>query len=92
MLITVAIVSGLLNALLLAGIPFFAYWLYHKVRKKRSLGEVFDRAGLRWTSGRYLGFSAVLALVIVLGLVVWPPALEPMTAKVQPKRHSSVLA
>ncbi|MBZ0113664.1 MAG: CPBP family intramembrane metalloprotease [Thermoanaerobaculia bacterium] len=71
--------STLINLFLLAGIPFLCYWCWHKLRHHRSFAEVRERAGLRWGEPRFIAYAAALSLVIVLTLVVWPPALEPIT-------------
>ena len=40
------IASAVLNLVLLAGIPFLVYYLWHRIRHGRRLPEVARRAGL----------------------------------------------
>lgn len=81
MLIANAVVSALLNLILLAGIPFLVYGLYQRFRKNRRLAEIAQRAGLQGISPRYLAWSALVAALVVLALLIWPPAVEPMIRK-----------
>lgn len=81
-----AFASALLNVLVLAGLPFLGYALYHKWRHKRGLGEILQRAGLRIGETKYLVYSALFALVCVAILLVWAPPLESFTGKSSPQR------
>ena len=74
-----AALSALLNILVLAGLPFLGYFVYHKWRHKRRFAEIAQRAGLRLGEGRYIGYSLAVALAVVAILVIWPPSLEPLT-------------
>jgi membrane protease YdiL (CAAX protease family) len=74
-----ALVSALVNLLLLAGLPLLVYYGYHKFRKKRGFKEVAERAGLRLGKGRYVGYALLAAFGTVVVLFCWPPPLEPMT-------------
>ncbi len=78
MLLINAILSALVNLLLFAGVPFFAYYAYHKSRHKRGVVEIARRAGLQLGEVRYIGYCLVSAVVVVAVIVVWPPAVEPM--------------
>ncbi len=71
-----ALVSALANLAVLAGLPFLVYYLWHRLRKGRRLGEVARRAGLRVGEVRYIGYGAVFAALIVIALLVHPPSLE----------------
>jgi len=77
--VSAAILSALLNLLILAGFPFLIYFVYHWWRKQRSTGEIAQRAGLRLGKLEFAGYGLAAALVVVFALVVWPPPLEPMT-------------
>ena len=78
MLLTAAI-SAVFQVLVLTGVPFGVYILYHRWRYKRRLGEVAARAGLRFGEPRYLVYSLVLAIAVALVLIIWPPPIEPLT-------------
>lgn len=81
-----AVLSALLNLVLLAGLPFLFYFLYHRWRHKRGFAEVAGRAGLRLGEPRYIGYSALVALAAVLIFVLWPPPLEPFLRDNSPQR------
>ena len=76
MLLANSAVSALLNVLLLAGLPFLFYYVYHKRRKEVGFKEITQRAGLQLGEHRYLGYSLLFAFVAVVALIVWPPPLE----------------
>ena len=86
MLLTSAALSALLNLLVLAGLPFFAYFIYQKWRHKRTLGEISCRAGLQLSAGRYVAYSAAFALAAVAALAIWPPTLDPFLREGSPQR------
>ena len=86
MLLANAAVSALVNLLVFAGLPFFAYFVYQKWRHKRAFGEILRRAGLQLGAGRYLAYSAALACAGVAILVLWPPPLDPLVRKGSPQR------
>ncbi|CAN5764967.1 hypothetical protein BH20GEM1_BH20GEM1_09180 [soil metagenome] len=46
-----AMLSAILNVVVLAGIPFLVYFLWHRLRRKRGLAEVARRAGLQVGEG-----------------------------------------
>lgn len=81
-----AIVSALLNVVVLAGIPFLIYFIYHRRRHGRGLAEVAQRAGLRIGETRYLIYSAAFALASVAVLLIWPPRMEPFLREGSPQR------
>ena len=84
--ITDAALSAFLNVVVLAGIPFLGYYLYHRIRHKRRFVEVAERAGLRLGETRYIGYCVIAAGVLVLAMVAWPPSLEPFLHEKSPQR------
>lgn len=81
-----AFLSALLNVVVLAGLPFLGYFLYHKWRHKRGFGEISRRAGLQIGEKKYLAYSALLAAACVALLLAWQPALESFTGRSSPQR------
>jgi membrane protease YdiL (CAAX protease family) len=81
-----AAVSAVFNVLLLAGIPFFVYYLWHRIRHKRGLDEVARRAGLQVGDPRWIGYSAAFAAVSVAALLLWSPPVEVFTREGSPQR------
>jgi membrane protease YdiL (CAAX protease family) len=86
MLLANAALSALVNLLVFAGLPFFAYFVYQKWRHKRPFGEILRRAGVQLGAGRYLAYSAALACAGVAIIVLWPPPLDPLVRKGSPQR------
>src|SRR5262245_59277821 len=84
--LTNAALSALLNVVVLAGVPFFGYWLYHRLRHKRSFVDVARRAGLQLGHRRYVLWCLAVAIVSVAALVIWPPPLEPFLRERSPQR------
>lgn len=70
-----ALLSALLNALLLAGIPFLGYFLYHRLRHKRAFAGIARRAGLQWGERRYLVYSLIFSVLCAAALLIWQPPL-----------------
>ena len=81
-----AIASAVLNVVVLAGIPFLVYYLWHRIRHKRGLGEVARRAGLQVGDPKYIAYSAAFAAVSVAALLLWSPPLESFTGEGSPQR------
>lgn len=81
-----AIASAVLNVVVLAGIPFLVYFLWHRIRHKRRLGEVARRAGLQVGDPKYIVYSAAFAAVSVAALLLWSPPLEHFTGESSPQR------
>ena len=79
-------VSALLNLVVLAGIPFLAYFAYQRLRHRRRFLEVARRVGLQLGDARYVGYSLVVAAVGVAALIAWPPPLEPFLRDGSPQR------
>jgi membrane protease YdiL (CAAX protease family) len=80
-----AVLSAIVNLILLAGLPFLGYYLFHRLRHQRSLREVALRAGLRRGELRYLGYSAAFAAAGVVLLIIWPPPLDSFTQPGSPQ-------
>ena len=78
-MLTNATLSALMNLLILAGVPFLGYFLYHKIRHKRGFGEVARRAGLQMGEVKYIGYSVLATLLIIAALLIWPPPVESFT-------------
>jgi membrane protease YdiL (CAAX protease family) len=86
MLLANAALSALLNLLVFAVLPFFAYFVYQKWRHKRAFGEILRRAGLQPGAGPYLAYSAAVACAGVAIVVLWPPPLDPFVRTGSPQR------
>lgn len=82
-----AAVSALLNVIVLAGLPFLVYYLWHRIRHKRRLPEVARRAGLRGGDRRYILCSAVFAAASVAAFLVWSPSVESFTTGDSPQQE-----
>jgi membrane protease YdiL (CAAX protease family) len=82
-----AIASALLNVVLLAGIPFLVYFLWHRLRHGRRLPEVARRAGLQVGDPKYIAFAAAFAAVSVAALLVWSPPVEVFTRERSAQRE-----
>ena len=82
-----AIASAILNVLVLAGIPFFVYYLWHRVRHGRRLPEVARRAGLQVGDPKFLAYSAAFAAVSVAAFLLWSPPVESFTTEDSPQRE-----
>lgn len=80
-----AIVSALLNVLVLAGLPWLGYALYGRLRHGRPFAESARRAGLQLGQRRYLGYSALFALAFSLPILALLP-LEPLLRPGSPQR------
>ena len=76
-----ALMSALVNIVVLVVIPLGAYYGYHRWRHGRRFAEVTRRAGLQMGDPRYLGYAAVAAVVLVMVLLVFPPSLASSTAR-----------
>lgn len=74
-----AVASAVLNVVLLAGLPFLVYYLWHRLRRGRRLPEVARRAGLQIGDPKYIGYSAAFAALSVAGLLVWSPPVDVFT-------------
>jgi membrane protease YdiL (CAAX protease family) len=81
-----AIVSAVMNFVLLAGLPFLSYFAYHKLRHRRTLREITCRAGLRIGDGRHIGYSAAFTVVAIAAIVLWPPPADAFVREGSPQR------
>lgn len=86
MLLANAVVSALVNLLIVAGVPFFVYCAYHKWRHQRACGSIAQQAGMQLGKTRYLIPCLVLALTGAIIIAVWPPPLVPITRIGSPQR------
>jgi membrane protease YdiL (CAAX protease family) len=68
-----ALASTFVNLVVLAGIPFAVYAVYHRLRHRRSLAESGRRAGLQVGDPRYLLPALAAAAVSVAALAAWHP-------------------
>jgi membrane protease YdiL (CAAX protease family) len=82
-----AAASALVNVVVLAGVPFLIYYVYHRKRHKRTLKEVAERAGLQLGEPRYLLYSVIFAVVAVGLLLAWSPPTEPFTRERSPQHQ-----
>jgi membrane protease YdiL (CAAX protease family) len=71
--------TALTNVVLFVGLPFFFYWAFHKLRRKRSLGEVLTRAGLRFSIDQYFGYCLAVTAVVVTVLILIPLPVDALT-------------
>ena len=74
-----SLLSALVNVLILAAIPFLFYYIFHRWRHKRKFSEIAQRAGLNLGEIKYIGYALINVVGIVAILIIWPPAIEPMT-------------
>jgi membrane protease YdiL (CAAX protease family) len=79
-------VNALMAVLLLAGVPFLGYFVWHKWRHRRRLADIARRAGLQGSSARYLLISAATALVVACVLLLWQPPMVPFLREGTPQR------
>jgi membrane protease YdiL (CAAX protease family) len=71
----------------LGGIPFLGFFLFHKWRHKRTFAEVARLAGLQLGMPRYLAYSLAFSIVGLITLLVWSPDLEPFTREGSAQRQ-----
>jgi membrane protease YdiL (CAAX protease family) len=64
---------------LLAGIPFLIYALYHRRKHGRPFAESIKRAGLKLGETRYIGYCLAAGAVVVAAILLWPPSFEAST-------------
>ena len=74
-----ATLSALVNLVLLAGLPLILYYLHHRIRGRRTLAEVLQRAGLQLGATRYIWYCVTVSLGLITALTLWPPPVEPFT-------------
>jgi membrane protease YdiL (CAAX protease family) len=71
--------SALANVIVLGFMPLLVFTLYHKWRNRAPLADALAWAGLQRGEERYFWICAAAALVVVAGLLLWPPPLGPLT-------------
>ncbi|MCB1043534.1 MAG: CPBP family intramembrane metalloprotease [Acidobacteria bacterium] len=76
-----AVLSSIVNLVILVAIPGGIYAWVQWFRHKRSLADMCQRLGLELGDRRYLLGCAGLSILIVLVLVLAPIPLEPLTRK-----------
>lgn len=64
-----AVQSAFMQLVVLGGVPFLFYYLYHRIRFGRSLKEVAARAGLCVGRPQYIRYALVATVVIAIALV-----------------------
>lgn len=79
MLLFSTLLSALLNVVLLAGIPFLIYALYHRQKHGRPFSKTIGRTGLKLGETQYIGYCLAAGAVIVPIILLWPPSLEAST-------------
>ena len=82
-----AAASALFNVLLLAGIPFLVYFLWHRLKHGRRLPEVARRAGLQIGDPKYFLYSIGFAALSVAALLLWSPPVEVFTRERSAQRE-----
>jgi membrane protease YdiL (CAAX protease family) len=80
------VVNALIAVLVLAGIPFLGYFIWHKWRHKRRFAEIARRAGLQGSGIRHLLISAAIALAVAGVLLLWQPPVAPFLQEGSPQR------
>jgi membrane protease YdiL (CAAX protease family) len=73
-----ALASAVSNLVVLAGLPFFLYYVYHRRRDRLTLAETTRRAGLQLGEERYIAYCVIVALAVAAVLLQWHPPLEPL--------------
>jgi len=81
MLIVNSLLSALINVVVLVGVPFLVYVIYHKWKHHRPLGEIVERSGLKPGETRYLGYCAAAGVVVAAVILIRPPSLSASTGK-----------
>lgn len=81
------IVTTTISNLVIVGLPFFIYFAFQKWRKKRSFKDIAQGVGLQLCAVKYIGYSALAALVLVAYFVIWQPSVELFTGDTSPQRH-----
>lgn len=85
MLLVSPMLNALIAVLLLAGLPFLGYVIWHKWRHKRRFVEIARRAGLQGSAARYLLISAAVAVLVVCALLLWHPSMAPFVREGSPQ-------
>lgn len=80
------VVNALIAVLVLAGVPFLGYFIWHKWRHHRQFVEIARRAGLQGSDARYILICAIAGLVLVCALLVWHPSMTLFGHEGSPQR------
>jgi membrane protease YdiL (CAAX protease family) len=86
MLAANALISALLNLIVLAALPFFIYALYQKRRNQRSFANSARRAGLQLGNPRYILYSLLFAIAAAVALILWKPPIASFTRQGSPQQ------
>src|SRR5690348_16894733 len=86
MWITAPLANALVAVLLLAGLPFLGYFIWHSWRHKRGFAEIARRAGLQGSDTRHLLISVAVAALVVCALLLWQPPMAPFMSKGSPQQ------
>jgi membrane protease YdiL (CAAX protease family) len=79
------VANALIAVLLLAGLPFLGYFIWHKWRYERAFAEIARRAGLQGSDTSYILISAAVAVAVVCVLLLWQPPMAPFMGKGSPQ-------
>jgi membrane protease YdiL (CAAX protease family) len=81
-----AALSALVNLVLLGGIPFLGFFLFHKLKYRRRFGEIAQRSGLQLGDVRYIAYCAIVATIAVAVVVAWHPSVDALVRPGSPQR------
>lgn len=73
------VLSALVNVLVLGGVPFLAYFTFHRWRRGRSVREILARSGLALGEPRYLTYCALFSALAVVVFLFWRPSVTEFT-------------
>jgi membrane protease YdiL (CAAX protease family) len=86
MLAANALISALLNLIVLGALPFFVYAVFQKRWNQRNFPESARRAGLQLGNPRYILYSLIFAIAAAVALILWKPPIESFTRQGSPQR------
>lgn len=79
--------DAIANLVLLTFLPFFIYFAFQKWRGKRGVRDIIQGVGLQLGEVKYIGYSVLVAIVIVAYFVFWPPDAEAFTRDNSSQSH-----
>jgi len=77
---TEAILSVLVNIVLLVALPLGVYGTVQRIRHQRTWSDMRERTGLVLGNPVYIGYCAMAAVAVVIALLIWPPSVANATA------------